>query len=447
MRYLLFAWALLFVALLLLIVGRGRRGGALLLSYCFGLSIIHVPGALIYLGTAQGLIEERETQLGFTATIIGMASLLMGAAVAGRLSRSRSGRLHDAGADYMRLSFVMITCGLALYFILWPAISLVPSATAVLSSFAALLPFSFWCYFYTVIRDRRDGRLLFGLALLPLLPILTMVVGGFIGYGIMWVSAVVALIYVVSPRKKLLALIAIPICYLGLSFGVAYFSGRQELRETVWYEQADLGARIDRISDMVSKFELLDFSNSEHIAFLSNRLNQNLLVGIAIERHDAGRFDLAMGRTIPLWLFIPRAIWPEKPEVGGGGRVVSDFTGISFAYGTSVGAGQTLEFYVNFGWAGIVGGFLLLGYALMRLDIELAAAFRAGNVRRLIEVGLPGLALLQPGGNLLEILVAVAGSIVAAKTVIFGLKRFGELGEVSTRHRLSGNAARRREAN
>jgi hypothetical protein len=90
--------------------------------------------------------------------------------------------------------------------------------------------------------------------------------------------------------------------------------------------------------------------------------------------------------------------------------------------GTRVGAGQVLEFYVNFGVAGIIVGFLALGWLLMRLDIGVMGALRRGDQRAFLLYALPGFALLQPGGNLLAIVVAVVAAIVAAliTDLIFG---------------------------
>ena len=78
-------------------------------------------------------------------------------------------------------------------------------------------------------------------------------------------------------------------------------------------------------------------------------------------------YDFAYGGTVPLWGFVPRALWPDKPAVGGGGSLVSEYTGIPFGEGTSVGAGQVLELYVNFGIPGVLAGFTGLGFLLMRL--------------------------------------------------------------------------------
>ena len=137
-----------------------------------------------------------------------------------------------------------------------------------------------------------------------------------------------------------------------------------------------------------------------------------------MDRLASGWAEFAYGATIPISALIPRAIWPDKPLVGGGGMVVSDFTGILFDRYTSVGAGQVFEFYVNFGLPGVVTGFLLLGVVLMRLDRGIMRALASGDARGLLLRALPGLAMLQPGGNLVEILVAVPGAIIVAHLMV-----------------------------
>ncbi|MCX7140567.1 MAG: hypothetical protein NT123_05575 [Proteobacteria bacterium] len=431
MSFLVWIWGALLLALLWLLISRGYSGGILLLAYFIGLSIIHVPGALIYLGSAPGLFEEPETHLGFKATLIGMAALLAGALAALRTQFGRAPPPNGPSFAFSNLGYVMVALGAVMYFIVMPVVSFISSITALLSAVGSLLPFGFWCFFYGAMESHDNRKMVLGIALLPLLPLSTMITGGFIGYGVYWVIAVLALVYVKSSQKRIWVLLAPLIVLLGLSFAVAYFGGRNELREAVWNERADLGARIERVVAMVSSFELLNLDNPDHVKSLNDRLNQNVLVGTAIYRHEAGDSELALGGTVPWWALIPRVIWPDKPAVGGGGSVVSEFTGMTFGEDTSVGAGQPLEFYINFGWAGIVGGFLLLGYVLARLDMALDLAFRQGDLNRLLNTGLPGLALLQPGGNLLEILVAVVGAMVAARAVAAGLERFHILQSMS----------------
>ncbi len=99
-------------------------------------------------------------------------------------------------------------------------------------------------------------------------------------------------------------------------------------------------------------------------------------------------------------------------------RLVTQFTGVIFAEGTSVGAGNVLEFYMNFGMAGVVAGFAFLGFVLMRLDQGVMGALATGNIHGMVQRALPGLALLQPLGSFLEVLVATISAIVVAQLLI-----------------------------
>ena len=96
---------------------------------------------------------------------------------------------------------------------------------------------------------------------------------------------------------------------------------------------------------------------------------------------------------------------------------------MAFESDTSVGAGQPLEFYVNFGWYGLIIGFMLLGGLLAWCDRGLAQGFDSGNARRILVYGLPGVALIQPGGNLNEILVATVAAMIMARLVYWVLSR------------------------
>jgi hypothetical protein len=116
---------------------------------------------------------------------------------------------------------------------------------------------------------------------------------------------------------------------------------------------------------------------------------------------------------VPIWALVPRAIWRDKPAVGGGRTRGADVTGLDDE-ATSFGAGQVLEFFVNFGWLGVVGGFFLFGALFRWLDDIIIRSLNALEVRKLVLAVLPGFALLQPIGNLLEMLVSGVAAVVAA---------------------------------
>lgn len=421
MLVLLAIWVALLVALVVFAVGRPHEGGTLTLAYFVGLSLIHVPGVLPFLGAAPDLANGEDTRIGFELTILGMVAFVAGAiaarATAGGRIKPRAKMTSREGAAFGRVGWRMLLIGAVTYFILIPFSYRVPSLTATVSAFATLLIVGLWFLLYRAVLQSEQRRTLATLAVLPLLPLATLVTGGFLGYGVYWVLSIIAFLFVIARRRQWFY-IATPVAvFLGLSLFVTYMGQRTGIRELVWEEHAGLMDRLDRVSRLVTDFRLLDLSAREDIEALGGRLNQNWLVGAAIDRLDNGLVQFAYGSTVHLWALIPRAIWPEKPQVGGGGDVVSDFTGLTFDANTSVGAGQVFEFYVNFGVPGVVFGFIFWGFVLMRLDRGIMRTLVASDMPGLLLRAMPGLTLLQPGGNLLEIMIAFVAALIAAGVI------------------------------
>jgi hypothetical protein len=418
MSYLLLIWVAIFAALLALAIGGRRDGGALTLSYFLALSLFHVPGALSYLDARYIGGSEQETTLGFEMTLLGMGAFVAGAICVAVMSRQRSSMPNHIASSHHKylekFSYQIGVAGLVSYFTLLPLAKFVPSSTALISPLIALLVLGLWLQLYlgVILRDRR--RLLGSIFILPIFPALTTITQGFIGFGVYWDLSVVAFLFVVARRRMWMVALAPFVIYFGLSLFVTYMRDRSEIRNVVWQEQSGFSERIDSITRTITTFEFLDLTKLEHLTALDVRLNQNYLVGLAIERYQEGVLELQYGATVPIWALIPRAIWPDKPDVGGGGSVVTDATGLDVSAGTSVGAGQVLEFYVNFGWLGVLVGFFALGILLRYLDGRILQSLNDLNTRRLLLCVIPGFALLQPLGNLLEIIVAASGALAVA---------------------------------
>jgi hypothetical protein len=165
---------------------------------------------------------------------------------------------------------------------------------------------------------------------------------------------------------------------------------------------------------MLTQFQAFDPDNKAHMEAIDLRLNQNILVGRAVHVLEAGRTDYANGET--LWsaiiAVIPRALWPDKPVYAGSAGLVTRFTGMEFARGTSVGIGQVMELYVNFGAGGVLVGYVLLGMLLGWLDLRAGAALAASNWKQFALAFMVGLAFLQVGGNFAEATASAAGCTV-----------------------------------
>jgi hypothetical protein len=421
----LLIWVALAVGLVFLAIDRRRGIGALTLAYFLALSLGHIPGLLSYLDSEIAREGFEATKVGIDVTLIGITVFIVGAIAARILPQSTAsveGYQQGFGeVDFWRLGWRILAAGVIAQFVFLPVSALLPSLTAITASFGTLLVLGFWVLLYSsaIANDGQQTVQTVGIfMMLPLLPLGTLVTGGFIGFGTVWALSIVAFYFVVARRRIWFYLLMPPVIFMGLSLFVTYFQQRGDMRDVIWYQDAGITGRLNQVSKLVTEFQLLDLSNEKHLWALDERLNQNSLLGMGVMRHRAGLNELWYGATVPIWAVIPRAIWPDKPSVGGSGDLVTEFTGITFQEGTSVGAGQVLEFYMNFGMAGVLVGFASFGFMLMRLDQALMRALATGNIHGVVQHALPGLALLQPLGSLLEMLVATISAIVVAQLLI-----------------------------
>lgn len=70
--------------------------------------------------------------------------------------------------------------------------------------------------------------------------------------------------------------------------------------------------------------------------------------------------------TTVLYAPIPRSIWPEKPEINVGRLIATDVYGVGYHLRTGIPPGLIGEFYLNFGYPGVVFAALFYG-AVVRL--------------------------------------------------------------------------------
>jgi hypothetical protein len=419
----------------------GRSSAGIPLAYFLGLSVIHVPGAILDLGVTDVSLNAFATRVGFEQTVIGMVAFLCAVMVARFTAfRQHPGRRAlveaphvlppDQAAAVDRRALLYLGLGGIAYFVLLPLLGGIATITAIIASLGSLIIVGLCLRLWAASETRNSWKFWSTIILLPLLPLVSVVQSGLISYGTSWVLAIASFIVCQSKRRFGYVLIAPVVIYIGLSVFVSYMSARNEIRAVVWNHKLELSERIQTVEDAVLRsLAWFDPSNLKHRELIASRLNQNLFTGVAARRFDSGQRDYAQGATLGAMILalIPRAVWPEKPVVGGGGNVVHNFTGIKFAQGTSVGAGQVFEFYVNFGTLGVIGGFLLYGWLLGRMDLKAIESLYRGDQRRFLFWFLICLSLLQPGGNLLEIEVSVVSSAVTAYGLGRLLNRFGQI--------------------
>ncbi|MBW4646738.1 MAG: hypothetical protein KME23_27755 [Goleter apudmare HA4340-LM2] len=306
-----------------------------------------------------------------------------------------------------------IVLGLIFVFILSPLLSKVPSfgALTYLGIFYLLVGLCLACWKAWFMGNKLT--FLLALAIACSLPLVTTLTMGFFGFG----AAATAVILVFTfnfycPRWKVI-LIGLMVLFFGFSTFVNYLRDRNEIRATVWGEQSAQN-RIEQLQQTVTNFELFDPFNQKHLELVDLRMNQNALVGRAVRYISSGKAEYAGGETLEQAAIavIPRILWPDKPVTAGSGDIVSRYTGMKFAVGTSVGVGAVLEFYLNFGSLGVVLGFVVFGTVIRVVDITAGYKLINGNWVGFTSWFLPGLAMINPGGSLVEVVGSIAASLI-----------------------------------
>jgi len=420
----LLGWLGLWLGLAALIVTvhwyRRQSYSGLVIAYLLTFGLVHWIGAAMYIFPGSDLLRTYSLTLsGFKQCVYAMAGFAAGSLIlAPLLKSSRSVPSTTRLSTDRRIAALYAVMGLFAYPLLITFLGGLPSLTALLSVSqylvivgVCLLAWKAWH------QDNRGG--FWGWVLLAFsFPFITIMTRGFAGYGV--VAVIMTLAFIVAfyrPRWRIVP-VAILLFYAGLSFYTGYMAERQQIRASVWGGRG-IGTRVESVQQVFESAEWFSPTNPAHLYAVDKRLNQNYLVGSAVEHLSASQQTYARGETI--WqaavAIIPRAVWPDKPFVAGSGDLVPRYTGIQFAEGTSVGIGHVMEWYVNFGTMGVVLGFVLLGVVVTWFDMLAGRYLREGDDARFAFWFFPGLSLLNVGGSFVELTTGVAASFAAVWAV------------------------------
>ncbi len=420
-------WISLFIgaaAVMMVTQWKLGRGSGLVAAYSLELVVLHWLAATLYLFPNYSNLDPETVLAGLKESTYGFLGFACGAMTATLWSYTHSVQFpRDPDgpyfADTSRIR-LYLAIGIGSYFVLGPMLGNVATVSAVVSAASGfvVIALALGCW----NAAHRPGRwdLILWLGFVGSLPFVTIAAQGFMGYGLAAAAVVFAFVgsfYRATWRTAVVALLA---GYLGLSLYVTYMRDRNDIREVVW-SGSSVSDRAQQVQNTFMDFEFFDPNNVNHLYRIDMRLNQNFLVGAAVE-HMRTHEQFANGSTVTdaVLALIPRALWPDKPFIAGSGNLVSQYTGIRFSEGTSVGIGQVLEWYINFGSTGVFFGFLGWGLVLTAIDRRAARCRNAGEWASFACWFLPGVAMLQVGGSLVE----VTSSAAAAALVANIAKRF-----------------------
>jgi hypothetical protein len=416
-------WVTVWIVVAILLFIRHWRSGqgvGLLLTYvvCLG-SIDWLASALFLLpwNPATGLQFVTD---GMRLSAIAITAVAVGAEIVtwwwSRREARRGVGESDAPMQVDPASVnLYLILGLTLHVVLAPLARSIPSIGALVSTGSSLLVVGLGLKCWNAWHDGRRGGVWLWLASTMLLPFFTVVTMGFLGYGLaamVMVLAFVGAFY--RPRWRVLVM-GVAFGYLGLSVYVTYMRDRNDIR-TLVKAGASLSDRVAAIQATASDPEWFNVHDISHLARVEDRLDQNWLVGAAVAKLSSGTVPFARGSTIQdaALAIVPRMFWPEKTVAVGSGDLVSRFTGLSFQGDTSVGIGQLMEWYVNFGETGVIVGFLVIGALVTIVDRMAHDRLVSGDIGSFLVWYMPGLNLLNVGGSFVDMTSAAAAAGVMA---------------------------------
>ncbi len=179
-----------------------------------------------------------------------------------------------------------------------------------------------------------------------------------------WLLAGMLLLSTSMPAPPTLRLKAITIG-LAFTFLLVVQSVKREYRYQTWgytknERTADAGLMTTLLVDRVSHPSKL--INVFHLYTAFVRFNQGIIIGNAMNKVPIHE-DYAKGEVLLslLYPFIPRFVWPGKPQTGGYENI-RRFTTLPQFANTSINLSPLGEGYVNFGYGGIL---FALGYGVL----------------------------------------------------------------------------------
>ena len=393
------------------------------LCYIVSLAMIHWLGSLIH-ALPLPWRSDPYTEIGFHqafwATIaFAVGSMFVAPFILRMILRGETApTVKHPSPEQFRLPMIYVLIGIACFGLLVPALKSLPSISAVSVSGISLAVVGVCLACWTAYLKRSYVKLAALLGAICILPFVTIITLGFVGYGS--IAALLVFTFVATfyrPRWQAAAGLFL-LFFLGLSLFVTYFRDRPKIREKVWGGAA-YSDRMDTLTITLANFEFIDFKNPRHLSAIDDRLNQNYLVGRVVKTMDAGQEPFANGATLyeAVLALVPRILWPDKPVAAGSGNTVSRYTRMKFDSTTSVGIGEVLEFYINFGMIGVLGGFLMMGVIIRVTDTMAALRLHEGDWEGFMSWFLPSMSLLNVGGSLVEVFGTVGASIVLVAIV------------------------------
>lgn len=400
-----------------------RQSMGLPLAYLLNLLILH-GGAFVYLNPEyyqsdyirSFRLGEYTIARGYLLTCVGTAAFVIGMCLAELFqAKLEASTKRSFYIPAMKCAYALMILGVLAF--IGTKIKVIPpglQAMFLVGRNAAAVGLCIAILYNLRSRNVKGTLLYFSLFLL--IPAFYALFLGFLSFGTQFMVLLVSLLLMqVRPTSKNVLAVCFAAAvagYMFISVFVIYMENRRALREILWSD-ADLGQRVSAMSEVAAKIGPYDYSDNVHMTYIDSRLNHNILVGKAVDQLEFSPDGYAMGRTMmnALLSWVPRFIWPDKPTTGST-AVLTEFTGQRFDESTAMQTGHIFEFFINFGWTGVLIGMLIYGFLVRVVDVRASLGYTTKDYSTVAKYLLIGVILVWPGDMLTSQFTAVAATYV-----------------------------------
>lgn len=424
-------WAALVILAFRFLISQRFDSVGLSLAFVLNMSLMHVGGLVHAVEGYDHRLNSylitwnytRETVfLGFGASLIGLLAFVFGTILAGRVfgrpwvpvvaTTHRFRLLLWRGS----LLLVVVGVGTLVLEIVFAALNIsFPGMAAILGGARnAIIVGSCGLVLYFAMRQRYNISWVIALTAISGLPIYTMITTGIIADAVPSSIVLVSFCLVFFRPNGFFIIRSIAVflvaLYAMVIASVMWLEIRPALRQAVAWG-AGYSERLNIVIDRLTKVTLFDGRNRTHLGLIDARMNHSVTVGKAIEQLAASPEEFENGRSIGLALagWVPRVIWPNKPERGGS-NFVDMHINKSTASNTSLASGPVFEGFVNFGYSGVIGLMLFIGIFIRYLDIRAAQMLVEGNIVRAVPAFLAAIPMITTSNTMFFIVNGVVSS-------------------------------------
>lgn len=436
-QFLLYAliWAVVFTFLIAVLWQRRNQGVGITPTYLVFFAIAYwLQGATYALPWHEPMYPPDLILAGFQLSLVALVAFTIGVVIVmpfltdfhSKLTSSHRARKSTKQVNrrmLYTLTWIYIFTGFFTYLLLSFLLGDVPTLGAFLSGIQRLYHIGILFLIWLMFKHSQLGviRLLIIGLLIVIWPLFTMSRDGFLGFGLMPITLLFMFPLFRFANLKLLVLLSPVMIFIAMSIIMTYFVNRNTVRSVAW-NSVDTETRINTVTNVfTNNFQAFNILDPEQLAIIDVRFALNWLTGRGIERIESGIEKFANGETIrdAFLMILPRFLWPDKPLVVGGQALVNKYTGVSMYGGTSVALGQVLEFYVNFGVIGVIGGFMVLGVVFSFIDRRVSTLLHENNLLQAAVWIVPCFGLWLVEDNLITVIGSAVSAVIAL--IVFNL--------------------------